>query len=56
MIVLKTRNWSIACERIIIEGNSGAAPESQGRRFDSCQGPKVAFFAAVPGYKVSMVI
>jgi hypothetical protein len=23
--------------------------ESQGRWFDSCQGPKVAFFAAVPG-------
>jgi hypothetical protein len=26
-----------------------AAPESQGRRLDSCQGPKVAVFAAVPG-------
>ena len=25
------------------------APESQGRRFDSCQGPKVAFFEAIPG-------
>ena len=26
-----------------------AAPESQGRRFDSCQGPIVVFFATVPG-------
>jgi hypothetical protein len=24
-----------------------AAPESQGRRFNYCQGPKVAFFASV---------
>jgi hypothetical protein len=26
----------------------GIVGPSQGRRFDSCQGPKVAFFAAVP--------
>ena len=25
-----------------------AAPELQGRRFESCQGPKVAPFASVP--------
>jgi hypothetical protein len=25
------------------------APDSQSRRLDFCQGPKVAFFAAVPG-------
>jgi hypothetical protein len=29
--------------------DNSAAPESQDRGFYSCQGPKVAFFAAVPG-------
>jgi hypothetical protein len=33
-----------------------AAPEShEGRRLDSCQGPKVAVFAAVPGWWLGLI-